>query len=91
MRMISDGDVVSISAPAYAKFIFNEVGYQGEMNSSCSLAENIIYGSLVALFNKGNPLLNQFNKHTRQCVEGRLELKYWAQLKHETFREQKKI
>jgi len=46
-RMISDGDVVSISAPAYAKFIFNDLEYQGEMKCSCSLDENLIYGSLI--------------------------------------------
>jgi hypothetical protein len=61
----------------------NELGYQGEMKSPCSLDENFIYGSAVAVFTRGNPLLNQFNKQIRRCVEGGLGKKYWAQLNHE--------
>ena len=47
------------------------------------LNENFIYGRIVALFTKGNPLLKEFNKHIRRCMEGALGLKYWAQLNHE--------
>ena len=83
MRMMSDGDVATISTKQYANYIFNELGYQGEMRSPCSLDENFIYGSLVALFAKGNPLLNQFNNLIRRCQEGGLMLRYWVQLNHE--------
>ena len=47
------------------------------------LEENFIHASVVALFAKRNPLLNQFNTLLRRCVEGGLGEKYWAQMKHE--------
>jgi hypothetical protein len=81
--MLTDGDVATISAPLYAKYLSNELGYHGEMKSSCSLDENFIYGNVVALFTKGNPLLNQFNTLLRRCVEGGLGERYWAQLNHD--------
>jgi hypothetical protein len=83
MRLITEGDVAIISAPLYAQYLSNEFGHQGEMNSPCSLEENLIYGNMVALFAKGNPLLNQFNKILRRCLEGGLGEKYMAQLNHE--------
>jgi len=83
MRMMTDGDVATISTAQYANYIFNELAYQGGMNSPCSLDENFIYGSSVALFTKGSPLLNQFNKLIRRCLEGGLVLRYWIQLNHE--------
>ena len=83
MRMISDGDVATISTKGYINYIFNELGYQGEMKSPCSLDENFFYGSFVALFTKGSPLLDQFNKHLGRCVEGGLGLRYWILLNHE--------
>jgi hypothetical protein len=83
MRMMTDGDVATISAPLYAKYLSSEFGHQGEMKSPCSLDENFIYGSVAALFAKGNPLVNQFNTILRQCVEGGLVERYWAQLNHE--------
>jgi hypothetical protein len=82
-RMISDGDVATISAPIYAKYLANEFGRQGEMNSPCSLDENFIYGNLVDVFTKGSPLVKQFNKNIRRCLEGGLGERYWAQLNHE--------
>jgi len=53
------------------------------MKSPCSLDENFIYGNVVAVFTKGNPLVNQFNRLIRRCVEGGLADRYWAQLKNE--------
>ena len=83
MRMMSDGDVATLSSPMYAKYLSNEFGHQGEINSPCFLDENFIYGNVVAVFAKGNPLLNQFNTHLRRCLEGGLGVRYWAQLNHE--------
>jgi hypothetical protein len=83
MRIMTDGDIATIYTLEYAKYIFNELGYQGEMKSPCSLEENFIYGNLVILFTNGNPLLNQFNKNIRRCLEGGLGLRYWIQLNHE--------
>jgi hypothetical protein len=83
MRMMTDGDIATISAPLYTKYLSNENGYQSEKNSPCSLDENFIYGSIVALFAKGNPLVNQFNKILRRCLEGGLGERYWEQLNHE--------
>jgi hypothetical protein len=83
MRLITDGDVAIISAPLYAQYLSNEFVLQGEMNSPCSLEDNLIYGNIVALFAKGNPLLNQFNKFLRRCLEGGLGKKYMTQLNHE--------
>jgi hypothetical protein len=60
MRMMSDGDVATISAPIYAKHLSNEFGHRGD-EVLCSLDENFIYGSAVCLFTTGNPLLNQIN------------------------------
>ena len=82
-RLIIDGEVVTFAVPFYAKYIFNELVFLGEMKSPCSLDENFINGRAVSLFARGNPLLNQFNKHIRRCVEGALGLKYWVQLNHE--------
>jgi len=61
MRRMTDGDVATISAPLYAKYLSSEFGHQGEMKSPCSLDENFIYGSAVSVFSKGNPLVNQFD------------------------------
>jgi hypothetical protein len=83
MRMMTDGDIATVSALEYAKYMFNEFGYQGEMKSPCSLDENFIYGSLAAVFTKGYPLVNQFNKLIRRYLEGGLVLRYWIQLNHE--------
>jgi hypothetical protein len=82
-RIMTDGDVATVSGQAYAKYIFYELGYQGEIRSACSLDENFVLGNLAALFFRGNPLLHQFNKNIRRCLEGGLELRYWVQLKHE--------
>jgi hypothetical protein len=81
--MMTDGDVATLSTELYANYIFNELGYQGEMKFPCSLDENFIYVSMVALFTKGNLLLNQFNKLIRRCLEGGLGLRYWILLNHE--------
>jgi hypothetical protein len=81
--MTSDGDIATISAPFYMNYLSNELGYQGEMSSPCSLDDNFFYGSIVNVFAKGNPLVNQFNKILRRCVEGGLGERYWAQLNHE--------
>ena len=83
MRMMTDGDVATISSPLYAKYLSNENGYQGEMKSPCSLDENLIYGSAVFLFFKGNPLVNQLNTLLRRVLESGLVCRYWEQLNHE--------
>lgn len=83
MRMITDGDVATISAPLYAEYLSNEFGHQGEVKSPCSLDENFIYGNVVALFSKGSPQVNQFNKLIRRYLEGGLGERHWAQLNNE--------
>jgi hypothetical protein len=83
MRMMTDGDVATLSTAPFANYLFNELGYEGEMNSPCSLDENFININTVAMFIRGSPLVNQFNKHIRRCLEGGLELRYWVQLNHE--------
>ena len=82
-QMMSDVDVATLSTNLYSNYVFNDLGYQGEMNSPCSLDENFIELFVVALFFRGNPLLNQFNKVFRRCLEGGLGERYWAQLNHE--------
>jgi len=57
--MMADGDVATLSAPIYDKYLSNEFGHQGEMKSPCSLDENFIYGSAVAVFTRGNALQNE--------------------------------
>jgi len=83
-RMISDGDVATFSTVDYTRYIFNELGISGEMNSPCYLDENFNYMYLVSLFYRGNPMLNQFNNLIRRCHEGGFVLRYWIQLNHET-------
>jgi hypothetical protein len=83
LRMMSDGDVATLSSESYSNYIFNELGYQGEIKPPCSLDENFINLNAVSVFFRGNPMLNQFNKLIRRCLEGGLGLKYWAQLNHE--------
>jgi hypothetical protein len=79
IRMMTERDVATICAPLYAKYLSNEFGHQ----FPCSLDENFLYGSTVAVFTKGNPLVKQFNRLIRRCVEGGLGERYWAQLNHE--------
>jgi hypothetical protein len=81
-RMITVGDIATLSSPEYAKYISNELGYQDEIYSPCSLDWNFLYGSAVSLFTKGNPLVNQFNKLLRRVLESGIAHSYWAQLKH---------
>jgi hypothetical protein len=83
IRMMTDGDVATFSSPQYSNYIFNELGYEGKMTFPCSLDENFFYGSAAAVFTKGNPLLNQFNKLIRRYLEGGIVLRYWIQLNHE--------
>jgi hypothetical protein len=82
-KIMSDGDVATLSAPEYATYIFNEYGHQSEMTYPCSLDENLIYGYLVAVFAKGSPLVSQFNTNLRRCKEGGFGERYWAQMNHE--------
>jgi len=82
MRMMSDGDVATISSSTFAKYIFSELGYQGEIKSPCYLDENFIYGSAVALFTKGNPLVKQFNTILRRLLEAGIGERYWKQLNY---------
>jgi hypothetical protein len=83
MRMMTDGDVATLSNPEYSKYISNELGYEGEMKSPCSLDENFIYVGLVSVFAKGNPLVNQYNTILRRVLEGGIAYRYWEQLNHE--------
>ena len=83
MRMMTDGDLATISNPEYTKYLSNELGYQGEMNSPCSLDENFIYVSLGSVFSKGNPLVKQFNTILRRVLEAGIAYRYWEQLNRE--------
>ena len=42
MRLMTDGDVATISASLYAQYLSNEFGHHGEMKSPCSLDEIFI-------------------------------------------------
>ena len=83
MRMMTEGDVATVSSAEYANYMFNVVGYQGEMKSPCSLDENFNNINAVAVFFRGNPLLKQFNKIIRRCLEGGLVFRNWILLNHE--------
>jgi len=74
MRMISDGDVATLSTVEYTSYTFNLLGYLGEMNSPCLLDENFINIRIGSIFVKGSPFLNQLNKLVRQCQEAGLVL-----------------
>jgi len=82
-RMISDGDIATFSYVEYTSYIFNELGHLGEMKSPCYLDEDFNYIYLGSLFYRGHPMMNQFNKLIRRCLEGDLVLSYWRQLNHE--------
>jgi hypothetical protein len=82
-RMMTDADVSTLSFPHYTNYIFNELGYQREINPPCSLDETFFYGSLIAGFYRGYPLLKQFNKLIRRCNEGGLGLRHYLQLNPE--------
>lgn len=79
-RMISDGDVAIIVDPMYVKYVANEFGLEDQTKYLCTLKENVIDGTLIALLPKGSPLLNQFNKYIRRIMEGGLVERYWAEL-----------
>jgi len=81
MRMMTDGDVATLSVSEYSKYISDELGYVDEI--ICSLDENLISGNVVAVFTKGNPLMNQFNKILRRVLEAGIVGRYWKKLKHE--------
>jgi hypothetical protein len=83
MRMMSDGDIATISSSTYAKYISSEFGHPREMKSLCSLDQNFIYGNAVALFTKGHPLLKQFNTVLRRFLESGMGERYWEQLNYE--------
>jgi hypothetical protein len=79
-RIMSDGDVAIIIDPMYVKYVANEFGQQDQTKHPCALKENLLDGAIVALFSKGSPLLNQFNKYMRRCLEGGLAERYWSEL-----------
>jgi hypothetical protein len=79
-RIMSDGDVAIIINPMYVKYAANEFGFEDQTKHACTLKENVFDGRIVALLPKGSPLLNQFNKYIRRCIEGGLVERYWAQL-----------
>jgi hypothetical protein len=83
MRLMTDGDVATVSPSLYAKYLSSEFGHQGEMKSPCSLDENFIYVGLGSVFAKGNPLVNQYNTILRRVLEAGIAYKYWEQLNHE--------
>ena len=82
-RMIIDGDVATISSTGFNKYLSNELGYQDQVISLCSLDETFIYGSIVAVFTKGNLVLYQFNTHLRRVLESGIAFRYLGQLKYE--------
>jgi len=82
-RTMSDGDVATISSPELNKYLSNELGYQDEIFSPCSLDYTFIYLSFVALFTKGNSALYQYNTHLRRVLESGIGFRYLGQLKHE--------
>jgi hypothetical protein len=82
-RIISDGDIATFATPLYVQYVVNGFGPRGQTSYPCVLEENIMDGTLVALFPKGSPLLNQFNKFIRRCLEGGLVERYWAELNME--------
>jgi hypothetical protein len=67
IRMMSNGDVATIYTPIYAKYLSNEFEHQGEMKSPCYLDRNFFYGSIVAVFTKGNPSVSRLI-HTSDYV-----------------------
>jgi len=83
MRMLSDGDVATLSTVVYTTYIFNELGISGEMNSPCYLEEDFINLRIGSVFVKGSPFLNQLNKLIRRCHEGAFVKKFWRQVNQE--------
>ena len=81
MRLMTDGDVATLSVPYYAKYMFSEFGHQGEMKSLFPLDKNFIYGCAVAVFTKVNRLVNQFNTILRLVLEAGIACRNWEKLK----------
>jgi hypothetical protein len=79
-RIMSDGDIASIISPMYVRYVANEFGLEDQTKYPCTLKENVIDITLVALLPKGSPLLNQFNKYIRRSFEGGLVERNWAEL-----------
>ncbi|PNF20715.1 hypothetical protein B7P43_G17653 [Cryptotermes secundus] len=79
-RMMSDGDVATIIDPMYVEYVTNEFGLEDQTKYLCTLKENVIDGTVIALLPKGSPLLNRFNKYIRRIMEGGLVERYWAEL-----------
>ena len=83
MRMISDGKIATISNSLYVNYILNELGYQEEMNSLCSLEDNFLNTYDVSVFFRGSPFLDQYYKLAGRCMEGDLAKIYRGKMVHE--------
>ena len=81
-RMITKGDIASLTVPMYASYLASEMGIVDVSKVICSLEGTIIYSNIIILFKKGNPLLERINVLLRRCLEaGFLEL-HWSELQH---------
>jgi hypothetical protein len=81
-RMITKGDIASITSSMYATYLANEMGCVDVNKVICSFDETIVSYEVIILFKKGNPLLDRVNVLLRRCLEaGFLEL-HWSELQH---------
>ena len=74
-RMITKGDIASLTVPKHATYLASVMGIVDVNKIICSFDETIMSYEIIILFKKGNPLLERVNVLLRHCLEaGFLEL-----------------
>jgi hypothetical protein len=80
--MITKRDIAMIASPLYAIYVALEMGTVVVGKIICSLYEKEVSVSLIVLFKKGNPLLDQFNILMRRYLEAGLQERVWTEIQH---------
>ncbi|KAJ9580369.1 hypothetical protein L9F63_004004 [Diploptera punctata] len=67
----------------FASYVASLSGVTDESKIVCFLDDTLFTLPFGPLLPKGSPLLNVFNAHFRQCLEGGLLQVYWSKIKHD--------
>jgi hypothetical protein len=76
-RLITQRDVAIINAYFYVKYIASSLGISDYTKAMCHIDESLTIYS-AGFLHKGSPFLDEIDRVLRQCIEGGLFEKIWA-------------
>jgi hypothetical protein len=81
-RMITKGDMATVTSPFFANYVARELGSVDVGKVICSLDYVSIFGNIIILFKKGNPHLESFNHLMRRYLEAGFQERLMTKLDH---------